>query len=67
MIPHEELADQKALVLDTAQPNQESERARAARKAGGLGIEERPLPGIAVRNRAFRKRGQQVRAHFRQV
>ena len=60
VIAHEELAQPEARWLDRADTYQESAGARSARQAGGFRIEERPPRRRAGRNRAARKRIEQV-------
>ena len=60
VIPHEELADTEAFVIDAAETDQKRVGAGTARKTGGLGVEKRPAGGVRVANGAVGQRFEHV-------
>ena len=64
VIPHEELADQEALILNAAEADEKCAGARTPGQTGGLGVQESPLAGMHFADGPIGQRVQKVVRQF---
>ena len=60
VIPHEELADQEALILNAPEADEKCAGARTPGQTGGLGVQKSPLAGMHFADGPIGQRVQQV-------